>query len=324
MSSSVSAATSPAPDADVSTVPLRIRGLGKRYGAEQVLDGIDLEVTANSIHGLVGLNGSGKTTTLECILGMRQFDSGQVEVLGLSPAKLHQARGAVVGIFDTPSLHPGLTVRQSLEHARLICDRPVRSCAEVERLLGIVSYSDYRIRHLSLGNKRRASIAQALIGDPRLIILDEPFNGLDAEGVNDVLALIARLNREQGTAFLLSSHQLPYLEQICSHLAILHNGKIAVNDSIDKLFSRDHARIQVSCDRPADAAGLINSSALARVESIQDNRLLCELLEGNAASLNSLLVSQGYAVSELLEKQDSLSSLFYQITAETDGQTETG
>lgn len=302
-------------DPDWRGQPLTISNLCKRYGSTQVLQDLCLQVEEHSIHGLVGLNGSGKTTTLECILGMQQFDSGEVRLLGLPPARLYQARGAIVGIFDTPSLHPGLTVRQSLEHARLLCDRPVRSCAEVEQLLGITTYRNYRIRHLSLGNKRRASIAHALLGDPRLIILDEPFNGLDAEGVNDVLALITRLNQEQGTAFMLSSHQLPYLEQICSHLAILHGGRIAVSDRIDRLFGRDHARIQIGCDQPDAAAALITQSGLARVESRDGNRLLCCLETGSAAQLNSLLVGNGLAVSELVEKRDSLTSLFYQITA---------
>jgi len=304
--------------------PLLIEKLCKSYGSTQVIKGLNLEVRANSIHGLVGLNGSGKTTTLDCILGMQQYDSGRVEVLGLAPSRLHQAEGAVIGIFDTPSLHPGLTVRQSLKHARLLSPRPTRTCEEVEELLGISSYRNYRIRHLSLGNKRRASIAHALLGDPQLIILDEPFNGLDAEGVNDVLNLITSLNREHGTAFLLSSHQLPYLEQICSHLAILHDGVIAVSEHIDMLFSKDHARIQLTCDDPVNAIQLIEKSIIARVESGEGQQLICELLEGDAAALNGLLVSKGIGVSELVQKQDSLMSLFYEITSDHGRTAETG
>jgi ABC-type multidrug transport system ATPase subunit len=302
--------------------PLRIQQLCKGFGSTQVIKGLDLVVTANSIHGLVGLNGSGKTTTLDCVLGMQQYDSGQVEVLGLPPSRLYQAQGAVVGIFDTPSLHPGLTVRQSLEHARLLCPKPSRTCEEVEQLLGITGYRDYRIRHLSLGNKRRASIAHALLGDPQLIILDEPFNGLDAEGVNDVLQLITALNRDHGTAFLLSSHQLPYLEQICSHMAILHDGVIAVSDHIDTLFNKDHARIQVTCDDPAAAINLIEQSNTAKVASREGQQIICELLAGDAAQLNALLVGAGVGVSQLVQKQDSLMSLFYQITADNAQATE--
>ena len=296
--------------------PLRIRQLSKGYGSTQVIHGLDLEIDASSIHGLVGLNGSGKTTTLDCVLGMQPFDSGQIDVLGLPPDRLYEARGAVVGIFDTPSLHPGLTVRQSLEHARLLCPDPARTCHEVEQLLGITGYRDFKIRQLSLGNKRRTSIAHALLGNPQLIILDEPFNGLDAEGVSDVLELITDLNRDHGTAFLLSSHQLPYLEQICSHLSVLHRGVIALSDRIDTLFRKDHARIQLSCHDPVAAVKLIEQSKIANIESSDGQRIVCNLVDGDAARLNELLVSAGVGVSELVQQQDSLMSLFYQITAD--------
>ena len=294
---------------------LKISNLHKSYGKFSVIRNLNLELVPNSIHGLVGLNGSGKTTTLECILGMQSFDDGQISVLGHNPSHLHQAEGAVVGIFDTPSLHPNLTVRQSLEHARLLCKNPVRTCEEVESLLGVTAYRKFKIRHLSLGNKRRASIAHALIGNPELIVLDEPFNGLDAEGVEDVLQLIKTLNTEAGTAFLLSSHQLPYLEQICSHLAILHNGSIVVSDEIDNLFQRHKTSLLVRCDAPEQARSIVEQSGLATLQSIDGEQLQFELETGTAMEINRLLVSASIGVSELSLKQDSLGSLFQSITS---------
>ncbi len=298
-----------------SELPLKVSNLHKSYGSFNVLRNLNLELARNSIHGLVGLNGSGKTTTLECILGMQGFNSGDIEVLGYRPSHLYKARGAIVGIFDTPSLHPNLTVRQSLDHARLLCDKPVRSSAEVESLLGITRYQGFKIRHLSLGNKRRASIAHALLGNPELIILDEPFNGLDAEGVDDVLRLIRQLNQEQGTAFLLSSHQLPYLEQICSHLAILHEGTIALSDRIEALFEGNKTRIVIRCDQPEKAIELVEKSAMATLIEAEGSLLQFELLTGKPAKINQLLVSSGIEVSELTQKKESLTSLFHQITS---------
>ena len=294
--------------------PLKISNLHKSYGNFNVIRNLNLELTANSIHGLVGLNGSGKTTTLECILGMQEFNQGTIEVLGLRPSQLYKSRGAIVGIFDTPSLHPNLTVRQSLEHARLLCDKPVRSCEDVETLLGITAYRGFKIRHLSLGNKRRASIAHALIGNPELIVLDEPFNGLDAEGVEDVLQLIRDLNHEQGTAFLLSSHQLPYLEQICSHLAILHQGTIAVSGKIESLFEAHKTQILIACDQPDRAIALVEKAGVAKLKSTEQSLLQFELLKGDSAQLNRLLVQADIGVSELSLKRDSLVSLFHEIT----------
>jgi len=296
--------------------PLSVTGLNKRYGATPVLMDLNLAVEPAAVHGLVGLNGSGKTTTLECILGMRPFDSGEIQVLGLRPNELYRSEGGVVSIFDSPSLHPQLTVRQTLEHASLLCPRAVRSPAQVEEMLGIGNYSHYRIRELSLGNRRRTSIAQALLGQPGFVILDEPFNGLDAGGVDDVLALISRLNREEGTAFLLSSHQLPYLEQVCSHLSILHKGRIAVSDRVDKLFNAQSTRLLVHCDDVVRACAIVQDIPGVQIEDTSEAGLLTLKLDrANPGLINQRLVQKGIMVSELVPERASLTSLFHQITS---------
>ncbi len=298
------------------SVPLNVTGLNKRYGATPVLHDLQLRVEPGAVHGLVGLNGSGKTTTLECILGMRPFDSGDIRVLGHAPDALHRSEGAVVSIFDSPSLHPQLTVRQVLEHAGLLCQHPVRSPAEVEALLGIGKYSGYRIRELSLGNRRRASIAQALLGRPGFVILDEPFNGLDAGGVDDVLDLIARLNREEGTAFLLSSHQLPYLERVCSHLSVLHKGRIALSGAVTDLFDAGDTRLRVRCDDVVRALTLVQDLPGVHVEDTREPGVLTlRIGHSNPAVINQTLVSKGILVSELAPERPSLTTLFHAITS---------
>lgn len=296
---------------------LSIAALDKRYGTTAVLSQLHLTVERGAIHGLVGLNGSGKTTTLECVLGMQTFQSGELQVLGRHPSRLWQGRGDVVGIFDTPGLHPALTVRQVLEHARLVCGQPVRSPADVEDLLGISRYRNYKISQLSLGNRRRTSIAHALIGQPDFIVLDEPFNGLDAGGVDDVLALIKKLNREHGTTFLLSSHQLAYLENVCTHLAILHQGRIALNGSVDSLFHDRQARLDVHCDQPDQAstvlAGIRGVSAITRTGDGNHAWLSMTLADVEPAAINSALVLAGVQVSGLETHRPDLTQLFHEI-----------
>lgn len=296
---------------------LSIAGLNKSYGSHQVLRDLNLDVVSGAIHGLVGLNGSGKTTTLECLLGLLTCDSGSIKLMGHSPARLHEAKGNVVGIFDTPSLSPQLTVRQCLQQASLLCETTTRTPEQVERMLGIERFSQFRIRQLSLGNKRRASIAQALLGDPALIILDEPFNGLDAAGVDEVLALIQNLNKELGTSFLLSSHQLPYLENICSHIAILHKGQIAVSDTVSALLSGHKTEVLVKTAQAKQAKELIASLPGCQLQADADDYLKIVLHETNSATLNSALVSKGIAVQELLLQRPSLDKLFRQLTSET-------
>ena len=300
-----------------SPLPLSVSGLKKNYGTFSVLRGLDLELEHEAIHGLVGLNGSGKTTSLECILGLQEFNGGQVHVLGRSPNELHAARGKIVAVFDTPSLHPNLSLMQCLHQAALLCETVYRTPLQVAQMLGIERYSNFKIKQLSLGNKRRASIAQALLGRPELIVLDEPFNGLDAEGVDDVLQLITTLNREEGTAFLLASHQLPYLEQVCSHIAILHHGRIVVSDEIAKLLGQSKSTILLKSAQPESAAQFIQQlDGFERPKLDAEGYLRVDGETISSANLNQKLVAAGIDVSELIVKRGSLASLFREITSE--------
>ena len=294
---------------------LSVTGLYKKYGQFEVLKGLDLVLYPGAIHGLVGLNGSGKTTTLECILGLQDFDRGEIRVLGHGPRKLHAAQGRIVAIFDTPSLNPNLTVRQSLRQALLLCDGAARKPAEVEAQLGITKFSDFKIKNLSLGNKRRASIAHALLANPEIILLDEPFNGLDAGGVDEVLALIKDLNQKQGTSFLLSSHQLPYLEEICSHIAILHDGQIAASDEKSRLLGSVQSTIRIQTNDNHRAAKIIGQQAgLSLQTNTSTDILLVNSEKIGPADINRQLVKQGLAVSEIVAERASLDSLFRRIT----------
>ncbi|MEX0964504.1 MAG: ABC transporter ATP-binding protein [Pseudohongiellaceae bacterium] len=296
---------------------LSVTGLSKNYGSFSVLADLNLQVEKGSIHGLVGLNGSGKTTTIECILGLQGFDSGDITALGYAPGKLHLSKGKLVAVFDSPSLHPNLTVRQALEHAVLLCESPTRSPANVEELLGIARFSNFKIKNLSLGNKRRASIAQALLGDPEFVVLDEPFNGLDAGGVDDVLALIGFLNSEHGTTFLLSSHQLPYLEQVCSHIAILHKGKISQSDTINNLLGNTQTTIQIRSSEIEAARRLLDSISGVEPTGIDtDGYLNVAISNSDSAAINRALVEHNIPVEELLLKRASLAGLFRQVTSE--------
>jgi ABC-2 type transport system ATP-binding protein len=296
---------------------LSVTGLRKNYGSFPVLDDLNLQIEKGSIHGLVGLNGSGKTTTIECILGLQPFNSGSITVLGQAPNQLHLTKGKLVAVFDSPSLHPNLTVRQSLQHALLFCESPRCGAAEVEKLLGISRFSKFKIKNLSLGNKRRASIAQALLGDPEFIVLDEPFNGLDAEGVDDVLELIRTLNKENGTTFLLSSHQLPYLEQSCSHIAILHKGRISHSDTISNLLGNRDSIVQIRTPNVEAASSLLQELEGVELLNVDaDGYLNIGVTDSDSMAINQAMVERQIPVAELILKRASLAGLFREITSE--------
>ena len=294
---------------------LLMQAVAKSYGSVEVLRGVDLTVTQGSIHGLVGLNGSGKTTTLDCLLGLSAINAGSIEILGFPPARLHESEGAIVAVFDTPSLHSQLTVRQTLQHAATLCPSPSRSVDELMTLLSLSRYSDYKLSKLSLGNRRRVSIAHALVGNPSLVLLDEPFNGLDAGGVDEVLALIQRLNRDHGMSFLLSSHQLPYLQSICTHLSILHGGRILASDSLDALLAGSQSILTVTTPNLTAAREILGSRMDLQIRADSSATHLRLTLEGaTPAEINRLLVTSGIEVQALVTEQASIESLFRKLT----------
>jgi len=308
-----------------ATAVISLNGISKHFGRVEVLRNLDLNVERGAIHGLVGLNGSGKTTTLECILGLQQFQSGCAKILGLDPNELHRAEGDIVAVFDTPSLHVNLTVRQALSHAALqlptkkhtrgSAAEPNRSVDEMMSLLGLSRYESYKLRSLSLGNRRRTSIAHALLGNPKLVLLDEPFNGLDAGGVDEVLSLITTLNREFGTSFLLSSHQLPYLQSVCTHLSILHGGQIVASGSLGDLLKGSDAKLIVRTPDLASAQALLMQFDGIQGVISENNALSITLAGAKPAAVNRALVNAGIEVNEIVHVCASVDSLFRELTS---------
>jgi ABC-2 type transport system ATP-binding protein len=306
---------------DAPAVPLLADNVTKRFGHEEVLRGVSLRIDRGSVHGLVGLNGAGKTTLLECSLGLQPFNEGLVALLGRAPRELYRTHGELAAVFDSPCIHPNLSVRDVLEFARRTCGRAARDPRDIEDLLGIARYSDVKVRKLSLGNRRRTAIAQALIARPSFVILDEPFNGLDAGGVEDVIALIRDLNRAEGTTFLLASHQLSYLEPICSHVAVLHEGRLAANGITSELLATRKTRIRLRTADDAHAASLLQgwSGVVVATPSHDHDAqgLQLELGDVAPAAVNRALVQAGIDVDELVCERPSLERLFHEITGRT-------
>ncbi|NLD37175.1 MAG: ABC transporter ATP-binding protein [Desulfatiglans sp.] len=295
---------------------LAVHDLHKNYGKNSVLNGLNLLVNQGEIHGLVGLNGAGKTTTIECVLGLKSFNSGSIQILDCQPSKLHTTHGRLAVVFDSPCIHPSLTVHQALKYASITCgNKNTASPEEVEEKLNISRYRDYKVKHLSLGNRRRASIAQALIRRPEFIILDEPFSSLDAGGVDDLLQLIKELNRKDDITFLLASHQLPYLERICTHVSILHRGQIVMSIKSEALFTLEHTRALLHTNGGNNILNILsNIPGVTICNNHLNDGILVELDGINTAQLNRELNIQGVDVHELIRMRPSLDSLFRKVT----------
>ncbi|MFD8780152.1 ABC transporter ATP-binding protein [Streptomyces sp. NPDC056723] len=219
---------------------IRARGITKCFGDVVALDGIDLDVVQGQIHGLVGPNGAGKTTLLGLLLGLAVADDGQLDILGAPIGRALAAPEGVAGFVDGPGLYPSLTARQNLAALASLRGLDARASGidDVLGQVGLTDVADDRARGFSLGMRQRLGLAAAMLTKPRLLVLDEPSNGLDPAGKKHVHGILARLAAE-GTGVVLSSHRMDDVEALCSEVTILATGRIAFSGPLNKLAAEN-------------------------------------------------------------------------------------
>ncbi len=290
---------------------LTLEHLCRSYGATRAVQDVSLSVEKGDVYGLLGPNGSGKTTTLSCALGLLAPDSGRITVLGQPAARIHRTLGRVAVVFDGATLVDGLTCRQNLQYARrLLGHAGGRTDEEALSLTGIAALADRRAGRLSLGQRRRLSIARALVGRPELLVLDEPLSGLDTVGVTAMLALFRSL-REQGLTLVLSSHRLHEMETLVNRLAILMGGRLVRESTLDELLAGHRPRLVLRAAPAPDAARILERfPGVERVERLPGDEF--RVLTGAAApaALNAALVAGGCAVSALTPERATLQAAF--------------
>ena len=312
---------------------LRIDALTKSYGRHRAVQDVTLHVEAGQLFGLLGPNGSGKTTTLGCALGLLAFDRGTLEVLGQPSRHIHRTAGRVAVVFDAVDLVPGLTARQNLRYAQILLGkrgtalsrgpdggRPHRSIDQALELVEMTPLSGRRAGRLSLGQKRRISIARALLGDPELLILDEPLSGLDPVGVEHMLELFGRL-RDEGRTLILSSHRLHEMERIVSHVGILAGGRLQRCGPLDEVLASAEGRVRLVAE-PAQKARTV-LAALPGVTLLtaaggesRAGEIVVSAPGVSPALLNRALVEAGCEVSALRPERASLSGVFAGVVDE--------
>lgn len=300
---------------------LLVEDLHKRYGSFHALRGISFQVPRGSIYGLIGPNGSGKTTTLSCLLNLRSSSSGRVEVLGVNSSALHQTDGRVGAVFDAPTLAGNMSVLGNLQYAkRLLGHRTGRSPSEALKLVGAQGLERQLGRELSMGQARRVAIARALLGSPELIILDEPLAGLDTPGVRDMLTLFRSL-REEGLTLVLSSHRMHELEEVVDRVAILMKGQLAREGSLAELLGEDRDGLHLRA-RPA---ALVHQTlnGLDAVRGIEQGTLAGDWAElravaaaDEAPAIARALIEAGCELASILPERRSLQSLFESLLDE--------
>ena len=291
-------------------------GLTRRYGARTSLDALSVRVLEGDVYGFLGPNGAGKTTAIRCILGLIAADAGSVTIFGeRDPVRQRAHVGAMV---ETPAFHGWMTGRQNLERAVAFAGQGSKE--DIDRALsqvGLLGRDGEKVQGYSLGMRQRLGIARTLVGRPRLLILDEPTNGLDPRGMREVRDLLSQLARDTRLTIFISSHLLAEIEQLCSRVGILNQGRLVSEGTVDELIARRDRVLEVEVDvRPAEQlAAAVASLPGATLRPPVDGGLPRVALEGlDSADLNAHLTALGLRVAALIPQRSSLEDVFLSLT----------
>ncbi|AOP47742.1 ABC transporter ATP-binding protein [Streptomyces lydicus] len=301
---------------------VRARGITKWFGEVVALDGVDLDVPQGQIHGLVGPNGAGKTTLLGLLLGLAVADSGSLDIRGTPVGRALDAPDGVAGFVDGPGLYPSLTARQNLAALAALRGDDARTTAIDDALaqVGLTDVADDRTRGFSLGMRQRLGLAAALLTNPRLLVLDEPSNGLDPAGKKHVHGVLTRLAAD-GTTVVLSSHRMDDLEALCSDVTILAAGRVVFSGPLSKLAAEEREldyRVRTS-DAHAARRLAAETAGIRLVDDTgarYDAKVL--VVRAQVPALDQLvvrLVQAGVAVRELSPLVSPLEAAFLDLTA---------
>ena len=294
---------------------INLNDVWKSYGSVLAVRGVSLTVPPQSVYAFLGPNGAGKTTTIRVLLGLQQPDSGAVHLFGspLATERLSLLR-RVGSLVDTPSLYTHLTGRENLEVHRRLMGLPPSCIDEALDGVNLSSVADRVVRHYSHGMRQRLGMATALLGQPELLVLDEPTNGLDPAGIHEMRALVRDLPHTRGVTVFLSSHLLSEVEQVATHVAILSHGEIQFVGTPQQLKMRSES-IVIEVDQPERARVLLESAGLATQQEGQ--RLAVRPRTGfGPAEINAMLVQASVAVSHLAVQGATLEDMFLQLTGD--------
>ena len=291
-------------------------GLTRRFGKQLAVDDLNLEVPAAGVYGFLGPNGAGKTTAIRMLLGLIRPDAGSVRLFG-EPLATHRRSllRRVGALVESPSLYPHLTGRENLEVTRRLLGAPRDLIDRALETINLTRDAHRRVREYSLGMRQRLGLALALLNKPELLILDEPTNGLDPAGIHEMRDLIRRLPVELGVTIFLSSHLLSEVEQIASHIGIIHEGRLLFQGTFNELQARQQVHLELGVNQPERAIACLTAAGWIVQRNADGLLTVAASTAADAVRINNLLVvSEGLEVFHLATTQASLEDIFLTLT----------
>lgn len=292
---------------------LSIRGLSKSYKNIQAIQNLNLNISEGQAYGILGPNGSGKTTTLSIVTGIIRQDEGSFSWFGETPNA--NQRKSIGSLIETPHFYPYLNLEKNL---KIICDIKGISYGDIYRVLETARLEERkksRFSTLSLGMKQRLGIAAALLGDPRILVLDEPTNGLDPEGIAEVREVVIE-QVEKGKTLILASHILSEVEKICTHVAILKKGELLANGPVKELLAEEEI-IEISCMNNELLKQKLEASHLVKEVETENGLIVVTLSEKVLPEeINAFAFSNELVIHHMLSRKRSLESQFLELVKE--------
>ena len=289
--------------------------LCKQYGNALRVAHLDLNVPEGSVYGFLGPNGAGKSTTLKMILGLVRPTAGDIRVLGkkMDGGNRLAVLRQVGSLIESPSYYSHLTGEENLRIVQTLRGVPEKNIREVLQIVRLDGQRGKRVAHYSLGMKQRLGLAAALLGYPKLLILDEPTNGLDPAGIQEMRELICSLPERFGMTVVVSSHLLSEIDQMADHVAIIREGELVFQDTLEALHGRSRHHLALRTTNNAVARAVLQEKSVPCQE--EEGYLILPILSDEiAAQLTRLLGSRNLGVIRLEERQKSLEDIFLELT----------
>ena len=291
---------------------LSIKNLNKRYGKIHAVKNVSLEIQKGNVYGILGPNGSGKSTTLGIVLNVVNKTSGEYSWFG-GTMQTHDALKKVGAIIERPNFYPYMTAKENLELVCKIKNINYSKVIEKLELVGLIDRKDSKFSTFSLGMKQRLAIASALLNDPEILILDEPTNGLDPQGIHQIRDII-RLIASQGTTILLASHLLDEVEKVCSHVLVLRFGEILYSGPVNGMTTgNDYFELQAENNKELIAV-LKRHTELNKIEEQEGKVLFYTKTPIESSNLNRYLFENNISLTHLVKRKSSLEEQFLALT----------
>nr|WP_314896013.1 ATP-binding cassette domain-containing protein [uncultured Flavobacterium sp.] len=294
---------------------LSIKNLSKRYGSVQALKDVSFEIYKGNVYGILGPNGSGKSTTLGIVLNVVNKTSGEYNWFG-GTIQTHEALKKVGAIIERPNFYPYMTAKENLELVCKIKGINYTKVNEKLELVGLIDRQNSKFSTFSLGMKQRLAIASALLNDPEILILDEPTNGLDPQGIHQIRDIIKQI-AAKGTTILLASHLLDEVEKVCTHALVLRKGEILYSGLVDGM-STNEGFFELQADDIENLILILKTHPAVKNVVNEEGKVLVYLKNDlEAKELNQFLFEKNIVLSHLVKRKNSLEEQFLELTNNT-------